>query len=107
MGTSETVSAIFGGKCWLNGVLRSRFGGPSISTDVVKAIRHPNHYTEIRVIFLHRDLLNDGAETRSLETGKPVIALGFQAPLPNSLIPIPSIAIATGEKTAIRILKIT
>jgi endonuclease V-like protein UPF0215 family len=110
-GTHETVGVIFRGKHWLDGVLKTSSGGPSITTEVTETIRHSNHYPQIRVIILHRDLLNDGADIDlhrlSRETGKPVIALGFQNHPKNSLSPSPPITVGIDEKTAKRILKKT
>ena len=110
-GTHETVGVIFRGKHWLDGVLKSSSGGPSITIEVAETIRRSNHHPQIRVILIHRDLLKDGAEIDphrlSRETGKPVIALGFQEPPQNSQSPTPPITVGIDEKTAIRILKIT
>ena len=110
-GTHETVGVIFRGKHWLDGVLKTSSGGPSITTEVAETIRRSNHHPQIRVILLHRDLLNDGAEIDphrlSRETGKPVIARGFQDPPQNSQSPTPPIAVGIDEKTAKRVLKIT
>ncbi len=110
-GTHETVGVIFRGKHWLDGVLKSSSGGPSITIEVAEAIRRSNHHPQIRVILIYRDLLKDGAEIDphrlSRETGKPVIALGFQDPPQNSQSPTPPITVGIDEKTAIRILKIT
>ena len=110
-GTHETVGVIFRGKHWLDGVLKSSSGGPSITIEVAETIRRSNHHPQIRVILIHRDLLKDGAEIDphrlSRETGKPVIALGFQDPPQNSQSPTPPITVGIDEKTAIRILKIT
>lgn len=109
-GTHETVGVIFRGKHWLDGVLKISSEGPSITTEVAETIRHSNHHPQIRVILLHRDLLNDGAEIDphrlSRETGKPVIALGFQDSPQNSQSPTPPITIGIDEKTAKKILKI-
>lgn len=110
-GTHETVGVIFRGKHWLDGVLKSSSGGPSITIEVAETIRRSNHHPQIRVILIHRDLLKDGAEIDphrlSRETGKPVIALGFQDPPQNSQRPTPLITVGIDEKTAIKILKIT
>jgi endonuclease V-like protein UPF0215 family len=110
-GTHETVGVIFRGKHWLDGVLKSSSGGPSITIEVAETIRRSNHHPQIRVILIHRDLLKDGAEIDphrlSRETGKPVIALGFQDSPQNSQSPTPPITVGIDEKTAIRILKIT
>ena len=110
-GTHETVGVIFRGKHWLDGVLKTSSRSPSITTDVAETIRRSNHHPQIRVILIHRDLLKDGAEIDphrlSRETGKPVIALGFQDPPQNSQSPTPLITVGIDEKTAIRILKIT
>ena len=110
-GTHETVGVIFRGKHWLDGVLKTSSGGPSITTEVAETIRRSNHHPQIRVILTHRDLLNDGAEIDphrlSRETGKPVIALGFQDTPQNSQSPTPPIAVGIDEKTAKRVLKIT
>ncbi len=109
-GTHETVGVIFRGKHWLDGVLKTSSGGPSITTEVVETIRRSNHHPQIRVILLHRDLLNDAEidpHRLSRETGKPVIALGFQDPKRNSQSPTPFITVGIDEKTAKRILKIT
>jgi endonuclease V-like protein UPF0215 family len=110
-GTHETVGVIFRGKHWLDGVLKTSSGGPSITMDVAETIRRSNHHPQIRVILLHRDLLKDGAEIDphrlSRETGKPVIALGFQDPPQNSQSPIPPITVGVDEETVKRILKIT
>jgi endonuclease V-like protein UPF0215 family len=110
-GIHETVGVIFRGKHWLDGVLKTSSRGPSITTDVAETIRRSNHHPQIRVILLHRDLLNDGAEIDphrlSRETGKPVIALGFQDSPRNSQSPTQPITVGIDEKTAKRILKIT
>ena len=107
-GTHETVGVIFRGKHWLDGVLKTSSGGPSITTEVAETIRRSKHHPQIRVILLHRDLLNDGAEIDphrlSRETGKPVIALGFQDPPQNSQSPAPPITVGIDEKTAKSIL---
>ncbi len=110
-GAHETVSVIFRGKHWLDGVLKTSSGGPSITTEVAEMIRRSNHYPQIRVILLHRDLLKDDTEINpyrlSRETGKPVIALGFQDPPDNSQSPTPPVTVGIDENTARRILKIT
>ena len=107
----ETVGVIFRGKHWLDGVLKTSSRGPSITTEVAETIRRSNHHPQIRVILLHRDLLNDVAEIDphrlSQETGKPVIALEFQDPPQNSQSPTPPVIVGIDEKTAKRILKIT
>jgi endonuclease V-like protein UPF0215 family len=111
MGTHETVGMIFRGKHWLDGVLKTSSGGPSITTEVAETIKRSNHHPQIRVILLHRDLLKDGAEiaphTLSQETGKPVIALGFQDHTQNNQSPTPPVTVGIDKKTATRILKIT
>lgn len=110
-GTHDTVGVIFRGKYWLDGVLKTSSRGSSITTEVAQTIRRSNHYPQIRVILLHRDLLNNGAEIDphrlSQETGKPIIALEFQDPPQNSQSPTPLITVGIDENTAIRILKIT
>ena len=110
-GTHETVGVIFRGKHWLDGVLKTSSEGPSVTAEVAETIRGSNHHPQIRVILLHRDLLNDGAEIDphrlSRETGKPVIALGFQDPPQNSRSPTPPITVGVDEKTAKKILKKT
>ena len=107
-GIHETVGVIFRGKHWLDGVLKTSSEGPSITTEVAEMIKRSNHHPQIRVILLHRDLLNDGAEIDphrlSRETGKPVIALGFQDPPQNSQSPAPPITVGIDEKTAKSIL---
>lgn len=109
-GTHEIICVIFRGKNWLDGVLKTSSGSLSITMEVAETIRRSNHHPQIRVILLHRDLLNDGAEIDphrlSRETEKPVIALGFQNSS-NSQTPIPSITVGIDEKTAKRILKTT
>ncbi len=109
--THETVGVIFRGKHWLDGVLKTSSGGPSITMDVAETIICSKHHPQIRVILLHRDLLKDGAEIDphrlSQETGKPIIALGFQAPPQNSQSLTPPITVGIDEETAKRILKIT
>jgi len=110
-GTHEIVGVIFRGKHWLDGVLKTSSGGPSMTTEVTEMIRHSKHHPQIRVILIHRELLNDGAKIDphrlSRETGKPVIALGFQNLTQNSQNPTPSITVGIDEKTAKRILKTT
>ncbi|MBC8223826.1 DUF99 family protein [Candidatus Bathyarchaeota archaeon] len=110
-GTHETVGVIFRGKHWLDGVLKTSSGGPSITAEVAETIRRSNHHPQIRVILLHREPLNDGAEIDphrlSRETGKPVIALGFQDPPQNNQRLTSPITVGIDEKTAKRILKIT
>ena len=105
-GIHETVGVIFRGKQWLDGVLKTSSGDLSITMEVAETIRRSNHHPQIRVI-----LLNDGAEIDphwlSRETGKPVIALGFQATPQNSQNPTPPITVGIDEETAIRILEIT
>ncbi len=110
-GIHETVGVLFRGKHWLDGVLKTSSGGPSITTEVAETIRRSNHHPQIRVILLHRDLLNNGAEIDprrlSRETGKPVIALGFQDSPRNSESLTPPITVGIDEETAKRLLKIT
>jgi endonuclease V-like protein UPF0215 family len=110
-GTHETIGVIFRGKHWLDGVLKSSSGGPSITTEVAETIRRSTHHPQIRVILLHRNRLNDGAEIDphrlSREIGKPVIALGFQDAPKNSQSPPPPITVGIDEETAKKILKIT
>ena len=110
-GTYKTVGVIFRGKHWLDGVLKNSAGGPSVTTEVADTIRGSNHHPQIRVILLHRGLLNNGVEIDphrlSRETGKPVIALEFQDPPQNSLRPTPPITVGIDEKTAKKILKKT
>ena len=105
-GIHETVGVIFRGKQWLDGVLKTSSGDLSITMEVAETIRRSNHHPQIRVI-----LLNDGAEIDphrlSRETGKPVIALGFQATPQNSQNPTPPITVGIDKETAIRILEIT
>ena len=110
-GIHETVGVIFRGKHWLDGVLKTSSEGPSITTEVAEMIKRSNHHPQIRVILLHRDLLKDGAEIDphilSRETGKPVIALGFQDPPQNSQSPAPPVTVGIDDKTAKRILQTT
>ncbi|MEE8354895.1 MAG: DUF99 family protein [Candidatus Bathyarchaeia archaeon] len=110
-GSHETVGVIFRGKHWLDGVLKTSSGGPSITPEVAETIRDSNHHPQIRVILLHRELLKDGAEIDphrlSRETGKPVIALGFQDPPQNNPSPTSPLTVGIDAETATKVLKIT
>ncbi len=92
---------IFRGKHWLDRVLKTSSVGTSITMEVVETIRRSNHHPQIRVILLHRDLLNDGAgidpHRLSRETGKPVLALEFQDTPQNSQSPIPPVTVGINE----------
>jgi endonuclease V-like protein UPF0215 family len=94
--THEIVCVIFRGKHWLDGVLKTSSDDPSITTEVAETIRRSNHHSQIRVILLHRALLNDDAEIDphrlSRETDKSGIALGFQNSS-NSQTPVPPITV--------------
>jgi endonuclease V-like protein UPF0215 family len=78
---------IYRGKYWLDGIMRTNSKGHEITDKIIQMIKTSNHYHQIRVILINRELLNTNLDIKklSLETEKPVMALGCKKTMQDGL----------------------
>jgi endonuclease V-like protein UPF0215 family len=83
----EIVAVVYRGKYWLDGVMRTNSKGHEITDKIIQMIKTSNHYHQIRVILINRELLNTNLDIKklSLETEKPVMALGCKKTMQDGL----------------------